>query len=278
MIAYTVSLSFARPEKHETLARTARARQSRSRGLSTRPGPALEIEPDPELELPGGRLLHVRELDPVEMEGIAEEEELEAEAIGSPAVHEAEARDRLPEGASELGTGQAVHVGEAGLAGRELPVLALEVASPGSKEEGAPHGPQDADRGGRQVDEGEAELHVPEEAGVAGEAQVVVAAELHVAAEVEVVGAVAARVEAAQAEREQRRGRAEAQVLPGVRVDRPAAEGAPDGRCIAQVQAPGLARDGPELGEARGLLGHADGGGGGPAVFWGTGEATGGGR
>src|SRR5437867_10160295 len=126
MIAYTGSLSFARPEKHETLARKARARQSPSRGLSTRPGPALEIEPDPELELPGGRLLHVRELRPVEVERIAEEEELEAETIGGPAVHEAEARDRLAEGASELRTGQAVHVGEAGLAGRELPALRSE--------------------------------------------------------------------------------------------------------------------------------------------------------
>src|SRR6266702_3417792 len=229
MIAYTVCLSFARPEKHETLARKPRARQTPGRRTCELPSarPLLEIEPDPELELPGGRLLHVRELRPVEMEGIAQEEELQAETVGGPAIHQPEARDVLAE---DL----VVHEGAAGLAGRELPALALEVAPPGSEEEGAPHGPQHADGGGGQVDEGKAELHVPEEAGVAREAQVVVAPELHVAAEVEVVGAVAARVEAAQAEGEQRRGRAEAQVLPGVRVDRPAAEGAPEGRSVTQ--------------------------------------------
>src|SRR6266581_1078632 len=185
---------------------------------------ALEIEPDPELELPGGRLLHVRELRPIEMEGIAQEEELEAETVGGPAVHQPEAADRLAEDLI-------VHEGKAGLAGRELPVFALEVASPGPEEEGAPDGSQHADRGGRQVDEGEAELHVPEEAGVAGEAQVVVAPELHVAAEVEVGGVVAARVEAAQAEGLPADGRLRIRVL----------------ELLLELQDPGGDGDPPEL-------------------------------
>src|SRR4029453_1154476 len=82
---------------------------------------SLEVVPDPEVEVPAlaGRG-EVRVLHPVEVHRVAEEEELQAEAPRRAAVLEPPARDRRA-------VDRVLHVGVAGVRGRELPAVRVAV-------------------------------------------------------------------------------------------------------------------------------------------------------